>query len=42
LRSGKLDLFGMVYENYGICNLAGVGILSINHNPLNLNDNCRI
>ena len=25
----RLGLFGLVYENYGICNLAGVGILSI-------------
>ena len=28
-----LDLFGLVYENYGICNLVGVGIISMNHNP---------
>jgi len=33
-----LELFGLVYENYGICNLVGVGILSINHNPEKLID----
>jgi len=31
-----LDLFGLVYENYGICNLVGVGILSIYHNAQKL------
>jgi hypothetical protein len=41
----KLEMLNYIYPAFkedGICNLVGVGILSINHNPLILYDNYRI